>query len=258
MKSVSKFVKSGAAVAAGVVLIGSVVIAPTASAVASPSTTRLQCSGTSWAFIGQSGPAFTGVAGDQLTIENPSSSGAGTVTWTLPSGSTLVSGSLTLVSNASAVIQYGSTSGALTATPSTTCGSNSSPQSVNVVISAGGGGSTPSSPTVAPARLETLTLAVSSSGATCTGGNPVGYSGSWLTLPAADQCTQSGPTAKPGAKLLGWATSASFPIARAQSQVDKKWGVIDESIDSVRTIFIPAGMATFVSGSNNLFPIWSA
>jgi hypothetical protein len=118
----------------------------------------------------------------------------------------------------------------------------------------GGGGSTSS----ASAPLETLSLAVAASGATCAGGDPTGYSGSWLTLPSADQCTQSGPTAKPGAKLLGWATSASFPIARAQAQIDKKWGVIDEEIDGVRMIFIPAGMATFVSGSTTLFPIWSA
>jgi hypothetical protein len=105
--------------------------------------------------------------------------------------------------------------------------------------------------------VETLSLSVAASGATCTGGNPTGYSGSWLTLPSADQCTQSGPTVKPGAKLLGWATSSSFPIARAQAQIDKKWGVIDEEINGVRMIFIPAGMATFVSGSNNLFPVWS-
>jgi hypothetical protein len=101
-------------------------------------------------------------------------------------------------------------------------------------------------------------LAVAASGATCTGGNPTGYAGSWLTLPGSDQCSQSGPTAKPGAKLLGWSTSANFPVARAQAQIDKKWGVIDEEIDGVRMIFIPGGMAVFVSGSNNLYPIWSA
>lgn len=117
----------------------------------------------------------------------------------------------------------------------------------------GGGGSAAST----PAPTETLTLAVEASGATCTGGNPSGTSGSWLTLPSADQCTQSGPTAKADARLLGWATSADFPIARAQAQIDKQWGVIDEEINGVRMIFIPAGMATFVSGSNNLYPIWS-
>lgn len=127
--------------------------------------------------------------------------------------------------------------------------------SATLTIGAGGGDSSSSS-TSAP--VETLSLAVAASGATCTGGNPTGYAGSWLTLPSADQCTQSGPTAKPGAMLLGWATSSSFPIARAQAQIDKKWGVIDEVIDGRRMIFIPAGMATFVSGSNNLFPIWSA
>ena len=124
----------------------------------------------------------------------------------------------------------------------------------NAVI---GTGVTPSGSTTSAAVVETLSLAVESSGASCTGGNPTGYSGSWLTLPSADQCSQSGPTAKPGAKLLGWSTSATFPIARAQAQIDKKWGAIDEVIDGVRMIFIPAGQAVFISGSNNLFPIWS-
>jgi hypothetical protein len=120
----------------------------------------------------------------------------------------------------------------------------------------GGGGGSSSSSSSTPVT-ETLSLSVAASGATCTGGNPTGYSGSWLTLPSADQCSQSGPTAKPGAKLLGWSTSANFPIARAQAQIDKKWGAIDEVIDGVRMIFIPAGQAVFVSGSNNLFPVWS-
>jgi hypothetical protein len=102
-----------------------------------------------------------------------------------------------------------------------------------------------------------LTLQVAASGVSCTGGNPSGVSGSWLTLPGADQCTQTGSTVKPGATLLGWSTSANFPIARAQAQVDKHWGVIDEVIDGVRMIFIPGGMATYVSGSNDLYPVWS-
>ena len=120
----------------------------------------------------------------------------------------------------------------------------------------GGGGPAPSSSRTT-ATTETLTLAVATSGATCTGGNPSGVTGSWLTLPSADQCTQSGPSAKSDAKLLGWSTHPIFPISRAQSQIDKHWGVIDETIDGVRMIFIPAGMATFVSGANNLFPVWS-
>lgn len=146
------------------------------------------------------------------------------------------------------------------------CPSQTATIAVTVSGGSGGGGgggssssdsSTPSVETSTPS-VETLSLSLAASGATCTGGNPTGYAGTWLTLPSADQCTQSGPTAKSGAKLLGWATSSSFPVARAQAQVDKKWGVIDEVIDGERMIFIPGGMATFVSGSNNLFPIWSA
>lgn len=131
------------------------------------------------------------------------------------------------------------------------------PTTVYTITVSGGGGGGGGSSSSSSSTPQTLTLEVAASGASCTGGNPSGVSGAWLTLPGAEACTQSGPTAKPGATLLGWATSASFPIARAQSQIDKHWGVIDEVIDGVRMIFIPGGMAAFVSGSNNLYPIWS-
>lgn len=122
----------------------------------------------------------------------------------------------------------------------------------------GGGGGSSSSDTSSAPVLETLTLQVSTSNTTCTGGSPTGYSGSWLQLPAADACSQSGPNANPNAKLLGWATSAQFPVSVAQQIVDLKYGPIDAVIDGTRMIFIPAGGWTFVSGSNNLFPIWSS
>lgn len=122
-----------------------------------------------------------------------------------------------------------------------------------------GGGSSGSTGTAAPAPvLETLSLSVAASGASCTGGNPTGYSGTWMTLPKADACTQSGPNAKPGAKLLGWSPNANFPVDVAQNQIAKGWGVYDGPIGGVRMIFIPAGMSTFVSGSNTLYPVWSA
>lgn len=114
----------------------------------------------------------------------------------------------------------------------------------------------PSNDSSAAAPIETLSLATTSTGATCTGGDLSGVSGSWLALPSADQC-KPGPSVKAGSKLLGWSTSATFPVAQAQAQVDKKWGAIDETIGGVRMIFIPAGMSTFVSGSNTLYPVWS-
>jgi len=92
----------------------------------------------------------------------------------------------------------------------------------------------------------------------CTGGNPSGYTGSWLALPSADECTQTGTDARTDAVLLGWSTSPNFPVARAQDQINRSWGVIDEEIGGIRMIFIPGGMSTFVSSSNTLYPIWSA
>jgi len=122
----------------------------------------------------------------------------------------------------------------------------------------GGGGGTPSSSTSPAAVQETLTLSATTNGTTCTGGNPSGYTGSWLALPSADDCTQTGPDARTDAVLLGWSTSPNFPVARAQDQTNRGWGVIDEEIGGIRMIFIPGGMSTFVSSSNTLYPIWSA
>lgn len=129
---------------------------------------------------------------------------------------------------------------------------------VTVTQGTPGPGPSPSNDTSAPSPvLETLTLQVSTGTTTCTGGSPTGYSGAWLQLPAADACSQTGPNANPNAKLLGWATSPLFPVVVAQATVDAKSWAIDNYFYGMRMIFIPAGGWTFVSGSNNLYPIWS-
>lgn len=81
-----------------------------------------------------------------------------------------------------------------------------------------------------------------------------------MTLPSADECTQTGPKANPSAKLLGWATDPNFPVAIAQRQVNNGWGAYETFNEDgqLTGVFIPAGGATFVSGSNNLYPIWSS
>ena len=120
----------------------------------------------------------------------------------------------------------------------------------------GGNSNTSSSATVSQPVPATLALDLAASGASCTEGSAVsGVAGAWMKLPAADACTS---TTRPGAKLLGWSTSASFPVALAQSQVNKGWGAIDDTFNGVRMIFIPAGQSTFVSGSNSLHPIWAS
>jgi hypothetical protein len=59
--------------------------------------------------------------------------------------------------------------------------------------------------------------------------------------------------------LLGWATSPNFPVEIAKRQVDNGWGAYETfNADGQLTgVFIPAGGATFLSTSGNLFPIWS-
>ena len=130
--------------------------------------------------------------------------------------------------------------------------------SFTVDVGGSGGGGSPSPTSTSAPALETLTLEVSTGGTTCTGGSPTGYTGSWLQLPAADACSQSGPNANPNAKLLGWATDPIFPVAVAQQIVDLKYGPIDDYFYGMRMIFIPAGGWTYFSSSNNLYPIWSS
>ena len=74
--------------------------------------------------------------------------------------------------------------------------------------------------------------------------------GQWLQLPSAADCTRAGHT------LLGWSTSATFPVAVAKAQIDKRWGAIDDTFDGVRMIFIPAGGSTLLSGDNTLYAVW--
>lgn len=199
--------------------------------------------------VGLSQNNFAASVGDTIVIDNQSGS---SLSYT-PTGAGTASNPLWAMGTSWTFIVTSSSGGTISMTPG--AGPCTARSAVST-FTAGGGGSS-SSFTPAPGA-ETLSLAVASSGATCTGDNPTGYAGSWLTLPRADQCSQSGPTSKLGAKLLGWATSASLPVDRAQAQIDKKWDVIDEVIDGQLMICIPGGMATFVSGSNNLFPIWSA
>lgn len=232
------------AASSAVILAGGVVVSSPANAV--NRSVAVQCNLNALSF---SPSSVSADAGDTVTfsIGGP---WAFTVTAVGATGPASISGS---DSQPKVYTMTGNSGGSLTLTYS-----SGSCSSAPATLTVNGSAPAPSGDTSSTPVLDTLSLAVEASGASCTGGNPTGYSGSWLTLPSADQCTQSGPTAKPGARLLGWATSSSFPIARAQAQIDKKWGVIDEEINGVRMIFIPAGMATFVSGSNNLFPIWSA
>ena len=72
----------------------------------------------------------------------------------------------------------------------------------------------------------------------CVAATRSGYVGSWLTL--ASEC--AAPAGKPGAVLLGWATSPSFPVAIAQRQADHKWGTYEmvDADGTLAAVFTPA------------------
>lgn len=176
----------------------------------------------------------------------------GSVTVTAPTTVTAVAGVATFTVR-------GDTAGFATVafSASKTGGGSVSVTSILTVTGGGSNDARTSSDNAPSTPVEvSLSLDLAASGATCKAGAAArGVMGSWLYLPAADDCSS---TTDPNAKLLGWSTSANFPVQRAQSQVDNRWGAIDEVFDGVRMIFIPAGQATFVSGPNSLYPIWAS
>ena len=121
----------------------------------------------------------------------------------------------------------------------------------------GGGGGDAAEPESVPVAMS-LSLGASAGGAVCAEGSfEQGMSGQWMRLPAQGDCSLP---SRPGAKLLGWSTSASFPVAIAQRQADHKWGTYEmvDADGTVTAIFVPAGWGVFVTSANDLYPVWSA
>lgn len=222
---------------------------------ATPGSISASCSGATTVLTATS---VTGYAGDTITL----TASSGDVVDFIRTGSNVVtwSGGATqrITGPASLTATLGSTSGSFYVSGTNTCSASTITVAVTIIPGANPNtDSATSTPAPAPV-LETLTLEVSSGSTTCTGGSPTGYTGSWLQLPAADACSQSGPNANPNAKLLGWATDPIFPVAVAKEIVDLKYGPIDDYFYGMRMIFIPAGGWTYISSSNNLYPIWSS
>lgn len=109
----------------------------------------------------------------------------------------------------------------------------------------------PPTPSFAVISLETT------DGSRCSQSSQSGVIGEWMKLPEQRDCTP--PALKPNARLLGWATSTTFPIEIAKRQVDNGWGAYETfNADGQLTgVFIPAGGATFLSADGRLYPIWS-
>jgi len=94
-------------------------------------------------------------------------------------------------------------------------------------------------------------------GTVCSKSSQSAVRGTWVTLPGAKNCNP--PASKPDATLLGWSTTPDFPLDLAQRQVDNGWGTYEIFNDAGRitAVFIPAGQATFLSGTNTLYAIWN-
>ena len=93
------------------------------------------------------------------------------------------------------------------------------------------------------------------SGGTCPQTSISGLARAWVTLPTAADCAP----ASGNRPLLGWATSAGFPVDIAKRQVDRGWGAYElaDSDGRPTAVFIPAGGATRLTGANTLHAIWS-
>jgi hypothetical protein len=133
--------------------------------------------------------------------------------------------------------------------------------SVTIVINFG---SPPSPPNPSPPSTldsglpQTFELSLTpEDGTVCPNSSQSATGGSWVTLPLEKDCTP--PAAKAGATLLGWATTPNFPVVIAQRQVSNGWGTYESFNDAgqIVAVFIPAGRATFLSGSNTLYAIWN-
>jgi plastocyanin len=135
------------------------------------------------------------------------------------------------------------------------CPVGGAPAFGSLQLASGGGGGSSSGAVAAPQTFE-LALAPAD-GTTCTNSSQSGLSGTWMTLPGANDCTP--PASKPNAKLLGWSTSPTFPVAVAQQQINNGWGAYETFNDAgqLTGVFIPAGGATLVSAAGKLYAIWS-
>lgn len=249
----ARSVPSSAGLAAGMVLAS--------VALAAPSHASTTCG----ALVDNlASPNYTLAVGDSVTMtvscmtSGVNTSFVGSITATAPGGVTITSANpATAVSGVATFTILGSSVG-LVMVNFNGGGASQIGQGFDVTGGSDSGGpSGTTSDAVASAPVEvSLSLDLAASGASCKEGSAAtGLMGAWLYLPAAGDCSS---TTKPNAKLLGWSTSANFPVQRAQSQVDNRWGAIDEVFDGVRMIFIPAGQATFVSGANSLHPIWAS
>lgn len=102
--------------------------------------------------------------------------------------------------------------------------------------------------TTSAASNPTRTLTLDANGGACPTATLTGSESTWPALPT--DCVKAGST------LLGWSTSAAFPVPVAQRQVDLGWGVVDGTFNGTRMIFIPTGGHTALTGDNTLHAIW--
>lgn len=94
----------------------------------------------------------------------------------------------------------------------------------------------------------------------CGNANRVESTELWVQLPGPSECSITGSAERSQApQLLGWATTADFPVALAQRQINNGWGAYELFDDSgnLAAVFIPAGGFAALTADAQLFPIMS-
>lgn len=271
--SLRRIARSLLAIAGGL-LAGSAVSAPVQAASTDPTTvyypavtgcaTTSQAGGTLFrsapAGAGSTVTMVTGAVGDTVTIVNECALPIDVANY--PQGPIDRSAAVTIAANSQGTFTI-NTSGAGARLGVLATTTSNLLMDAFVVEPSNGGGVTPtprprpaSATAPQPVAAQLSLGATANSGFTCKDGSSVsGYVGQWLALP-----TDCSLPVRSNAKLLGWSTSADFPVAIAQRQVDKGWGTYELTNDAgqLTAVFIPAGHAALVSGGNTLHPIWSA
>lgn len=132
---------------------------------------------------------------------------------------------------------------------------NFSSESFTATATPVSGGADSSGSTSNASALQSFELSFNTSGGlNCDTPSARGTYSSWIQLPTEEACVS--PIDRTGSSLLGWSTSADFPVNVAREQLAKGWGTIDSEFNGRRMIFIPAGGYVYMSGDNNLHAIW--
>lgn len=105
-----------------------------------------------------------------------------------------------------------------------------------------------------PIQFESLTLTQTKE-VDCLSRSVRGVRGAWVELPSTSECVMTETSRN---QLLGWATTADFPVEIARRQVVNGWGAYETFYPDggLSGVFIPAGGYAHLTNSIPMYPIF--